>query len=308
MSGRRCRRRRGRVAGAALALFAVVVPGRVALATAKTFVSPQRAQSLVAGGALFLDARGDSAKPPYAAGVTVTDWRMFRQGDKDGGRGGLVLTDRQRIAESLGRRGIDFSRPVVVIGDWRQGWGEEGRVAWTLLYFGHPRVFVVRGGYPAWRALSLGTTAQPGVAPPVSIASTAIRLKPRLRRTMAQVKQSSLDLATPSTDAGHAVLLDVRQFVEYKGATPYGSRRGGHVAGAKHLHWKDLLGVKAATKLLELGVHPDDELTAYCVAGVRSAMATLLLHDLGYSRVANYDGSIWQWATTDLPLTASEQP
>ena len=104
--------------------------------------------------------------------------------------------------------------------------------------------------------------------------------------------------------ANAPLFIDARSRAEYDGATPYGEARGGHLPGAVHLHYRDLLntlgglrdGETIRSRLSALGASPDRPTVAYCTGGVRSAWFVVLLADLGHHSVRNYSGSMWEWA------------
>ena len=53
----------------------------------------------------------------------------------------------------------------------------------------------------------------------------------------------------------------------------------------------------------EAGITADKLIVPYCTGGVRSGFAAAVLAELHYPRVANYDGSMWEWsADDDRPL------
>lgn len=114
-----------------------------------------------------------------------------------------------------------------------------------------------------------------------------------------------------------AVALDTREDREYRGETPYGEARGGHVPGAKHLWYRDLIGTDGRVladealrqRLAPLGITADTEIIAYCTGGVRAAFVTTMLTQAGY-HVRNYAGSMWHWAAGDasvFPLRSSHE-
>lgn len=102
------------------------------------------------------------------------------------------------------------------------------------------------------------------------------------------------------------IILDTREEREYRGATPYGETRGGHVPGARHLWYRDLLdaegkvlaGQSLADRLAGLGIAAGSEIIAYCTGGVRAGFVTAVLTQAGY-RARNYAGSMWHWAAGD---------
>jgi thiosulfate/3-mercaptopyruvate sulfurtransferase len=110
------------------------------------------------------------------------------------------------------------------------------------------------------------------------------------------------------------VVLDTREPREYRGETPYGETRGGHVPGARHLFYKDLQAedgrllppARLKARLAALGIGEGTEIVAYCTGGVRSGWVTTVLNDLGL-RARNFAGSMWDWSAGDpaeYPLVA----
>lgn len=84
-----------------------------------------------------------------------------------------------------------------------------------------------------------------------------------------------------------ALILDVREPHEW---------RGGHIPGAHLIPLDDL-----PQRVNELD--PNRELIVVCRSGNRSAYATLLLQQAGFTRVANLTGGMIAWARAGLPVT-----
>jgi len=107
-----------------------------------------------------------------------------------------------------------------------------------------------------------------------------------------------------SAGAAKRLLVDTRELREFEGAVPYGESRGGHLPGAVHLHYSSLLNTLGAlrdrdtlmARLRERGITADREIIAYCTGGVRSGWFVAVLADLGFTRVRNYAGSMWEWS------------
>lgn len=230
-------------------------------------VDEVEARALVDAHATVLDTRGRVAfLRGHVPGAQRVDWRIGTVGGFTSGKLGEPLT----VAAAFAALGVDDHRPVLVIGDWDRGWGEEGRVAWDLAWLGHPDVHVLEGGYSAWTGAveHLAGAASPGVF--------TARVQPALRADRAAVEAAD-------------VVIDVREPDEFAGATPYGESRGGHIPGARSVPWRELLS-------RDPGYSRTDSIVVYCTGGVRSGMAWLKLQSLGYSQVANYDGSWWEWS------------
>lgn len=262
-------------------------------------------------GAPIVDARGARAARPYVRGARLIEWTEMRDGF---GRTGRLDDDLDAVARHLEAAGVRWDRAVYVIGAAREGWGEEGRIWWTLRYLGHDRVFIIDGGVRAWIDARLPTADAPleGTrGPPGS--SRPARLNLSLRVSAEEISRA--------TKSGSASLLDARTREEYEGATPYLEARAGHIQGALSLPWVDLLrpdGKLRSTTQLE-AIFEQHGVTAgqpgasggsgrsiaYCTGGVRSAFVVAVLRHLGRD-AANYDGSFWEWARRpELPITNS---
>lgn len=236
----------------------------VSLAAAGILVDAREAAELVDRGATVLDARGPVAYlAGHLPGAVRVDWRLGVTGGPLSG----TLGDPAKTGQAFAALGVDDHRPVLVVGDWTRSWGEEGRVAWNLVYLGHPAVSVLEGGQAAW----IGPLEAGPVTP--SPGRFTVRPRPEVRATRARVTEPGVRL------------VDVREPEEYAGATPYGEAVGGHIPGAVNLPWRTLPGAAV----------PEGPLVVYCTGGVRSAFAWVILTDAGHS-VANYDGSWWEWA------------
>jgi thiosulfate/3-mercaptopyruvate sulfurtransferase len=232
-------------------------------AEAAIVLPPAEAIKLVETGALVLDTRSplDFSLSHLPNSVRV-DWRIGTVGGLLSGK----LGDPSTVAAQFAALGVDRSRPILIVGDWLNGWGEEGRVAWDLIYLGHPNTHVLQGGYSKWPT----TTAYPPTQP----ASFPANPNEEIRATPEEVK--------------NALLLDVREPEEYSGSVTYGAAHPGHIPGAINLPWKTSFSQP-------IPFSTQTQLVVYCTGGVRSAMAWVWLTDLGYE-VANYDGSWWEWA------------
>jgi thiosulfate/3-mercaptopyruvate sulfurtransferase len=265
----------------------------------EVFISQARAQELIKAGASILDARPASAfKKGHLPGARNIEWQAFVPGK---GRGD-VSNDDKRLTALLRAEGLSTTRPIIVYGAWNAdgSWGEEGRLFWTLRYLGHDKVYILDGGWPAWSAAQPTAT---GPADAVAPGDLTIKRRPKLRVTTEA-------LATALKADKPPALLDTRERVEYEGRVKYGESRGGHIPGAQHLWWADLIGADGAipgrhaltARLKALGVTPNAPVVAYCTGGVRSGFVFAVLYALGYD-AQNYDASMWDWTAQDtLPV------
>ncbi|MBD2103014.1 sulfurtransferase [Leptolyngbya sp. FACHB-261] len=255
-------------------------------------VSADEAKQLIAQGATVLDARGGlKLQKPLARAIAV-NWKQFAQPHAPDQ--GKLLDDDHLLTQKLQAVGVSRDKPVIAVGDPARGWGEDGRVVWMLRTLGHQKAVLVDGGYQAL------------VKAGVPTAWSAATVAPRpgdfvVERTTAW----TIDRAQLKAELGqqNVVVIDTREAREYAGATPYGEQRGGHIPGALHIYYKDLLDQNGKllpreqmiTKLEQLGVTQDTQVVAYCTGGIRSGWFTSILSDLGY-KAKNYAGSMWDWS------------
>lgn len=253
-------------------------------------IGAAEARDLIADGALLLDTRpeGPRASLPIAGAVPVA-WTDFTE--PGGTRKGKLLSYDAALTERLRAIGVSADRAVVVVADARESWGEDGRIVWTLRTLGHGRAVLVDGGVQALLAGGSVVAAPPG-------AGTF-----RVARTGAydMTKEAlAAALGKPGT-----VILDTREAREFAGETPYGEARGGHVPGARHVFYRDLVaadgtvlkGKALRDRLAALGVTEDATVVSYCTAGIRSGFVTAVLRDVGID-ARNFAGSMTEWAAS----------
>ncbi len=268
-------------------------------AATEVFLSAARARQLVDAGATVIDARGDrDFRKGHIPGSAPLSWLELRDGLT---RVGRLTDDMGRLQQRFRDLGVDDDRPVIVYDAGRDGWGEAGRSWWTLVYLGHGQTFILDGGLPAWTAAGGDLAVEPA---PTRTGDFVPRPDETLRARLSEVEREQAQCAAGPCSV---VFWDTREPREYAGATPYGEHRGGHMPGAIGLYYKDLLDAQGALRpraelqqeLTAAGITPDKAIVPYCTGGVRSGFAAAVLTELGYARVANYDGSMWEWSADD---------
>lgn len=261
-------------------------------------VTPQAAFDLIKQGALVIDARGSDLKRKNGElkGAVALVWQDLSEPN-------LPLKGRpvpvDQASKKLQALGVSKDRNIVVVADAVNGWGEDGRITWLLRSWGHGRVVLADGGLAALEKLG-GLSIKPATAPGDFVARESSALEIRKEEVKAKL------------DNKKVVFLDVREQREFDGKTPYGESRGGHLAPAKHLFFKDLLDKEGHLMaradiekiLLSKGVTRDKEVVSYCTGGIRAGWVTSVLNDMGY-KARNYAGSMWEWSAqgaADFPL------
>ncbi|MGJ3250288.1 MAG: sulfurtransferase [Elainellaceae cyanobacterium] len=270
------------------------------------FVTPAQAIALIADGATLLDARSNRQHTRgMIDGSVAVSWQQFSQ--EDAPNRGKLLDDPTQLAEELQNVGVSNNVPIVVVGDPIRGWGEDGRIVWMLRTLGHQRAVLVDGGYDALVAAGTPTVES------VSRSATTPGNFAIDRTPQWTIQRDDLKAAL---DNPQWVIVDVREDREFAGHTPYGEQRGGHVPGAVHLYYKDLMDehgtILPRRELLRVlaqhGIRPDAQIAAYCTGGIRSGWVTAVLTSVGLD-AKNYAGSMWEWAASprdDYPLVEDD--
>lgn len=290
-----------RIATVAALLVSVLLVASPAVADdwsdTDVFVDAHGTASLIDEGAAVVDARERSDyQSGHLPGATHLHWQQF----VDGSATGELTDDDHRLEQLIEGAGVSGDEPVIVYGAWGDdGWGEEGRIFWTLEYLGHQQVHLLVGGIDAWtrsgRSLAASSvTTEPG--------EFTVERREGLRISTDQLLRRLND----DSDIG---LLDTRESEEYDGVVKYGEHRGGHIPGAEHLWWEELVddnGLIAPeqleTKLDERGIDTGDTVIAYCTGGVRSGFVYAVLRAAGFEDVRNYDASMWEWTRNGYPV------
>ena len=206
-------------------------------------------------GAVYADLETDLSGPVQESGV--------------GGR--HPLPDPDTLAAWLGSVGIGNSSVVVCYDDPSGGQGFYAARAWWLLrWLGHREVYVLDGGFPAYRAEGGDvSTDEPAPAP------TAFR--PQVRPELVATAQ---DVA--GRPAG-TLLLDSRAPGRYRGEQEPIDARAGHIPGAVNRDWSGALNSyghwrapETQAGRLDAGAAPT---ITYCGSGV-SAAPNLLAREL----------------------------
>ena len=108
---------------------------------------------------------------------------------------------------------------------------DASRLWWVLGYYGHANVKVLNGGWKKWAAD--GRPAESGPGAPSAGATFTPAVHPEVASTVEKL--------TAAIGRPDAVIWDIRTPEEFAGENDRGNARVGHVPGAAHLEWIDLV-------------------------------------------------------------------
>ncbi|MHB1486922.1 MAG: sulfurtransferase [Acidimicrobiales bacterium] len=215
----------------------------------------------------------------------------------------------REFSRLMSRLGVGPEDTVVLYGDQSNLWASYA--FWVLRLWGHPRVVLLDGGHRAWAQAGMELVSDSSSPPPCPypepVGATAGL---RVRRT--QVEEA--------VAGGRISVVDSRSADEYGGHIHSGfsfpltaAHRGGHIPGAHHVYWRDLVEEGSGRFLpaevlrrryVDAGVDLAGPIITYCIVGVGSAVNFVVLSEvLGHRQVANYDGSWLEWGSAmGLPI------
>ena len=198
----------------------------------------------------------------------------------------------------MGKLGLTGKETIVV---YESGFGmRAARVGWMLEYTGAHKVFLLEGGFQAWRKSHFPTENRP-LEPDAKI----FRIRP-MSRVLATADEIRSDRS--------AQILDVRSEGEFTGKEGREcDKRRGRIPRARWLEWTNFIDdgkrfktrSEMASVLKKRGLNKNRSavVITYCHRGARAAAAYYALRSLGYGKVRNYVGSWHEWsARKNLPV------
>ena len=221
----------------------------------------------------------------------------------------------------------DPGQTAAVLRKWRVGEGDRivfyddvglNRQAirgyWLLRLYRYPkeRMHILDGGINAWTRAEQPTTKDIPEADLADGLRQPVQLGERDDSIIATFDQV-LDWSRESTKGDDAPtrILDVRTASEWVGSD-LRAKRGGHIPGARHRCFVDLLTEEGTFRPVDQmvsliqgsGADPSQIRATYCQGGVRAALVWFVLHELaGYEEVRSYAGSWEEWGNrSDSPI------
>jgi thiosulfate/3-mercaptopyruvate sulfurtransferase len=188
----------------------------------------------------------------------------------------------------MARLGISHLDTVVAYDDH---WGlSSARLIWALGHYGVRSVGVLNGGWDRWQEEGRPMRGGPGSDGPAAGSTDGFVARPD------PDVAADYEWIVGVVARGGVTLLDTRSQAEFE---------QGHLPGAVSWDWFNAVPAgswecsreagELRSELAALGVHPSDEVVAYCRSGMRAAHTYVVLRNAGFGRVRLYDGSWQDW-------------
>lgn len=196
---------------------------------------------------------------------------------------GLILKDLSSITKRLSLLGVDPSKTIVVVGQGENGQGEEGRMAWLLSYLGVNDVSFIKESSLQLKRVS----GEPGLFENVEV------WKPQVNPELLVTKKEILAISKAPQSNSATLILDVRTQPEY---LKQDSLKPRWTKNIMNISWQEFIlengrpDPTITARLESVGVTRARPIVVISDQGVRSALVTMALRELGFTQVANFAG------------------
>jgi len=209
--------------------------------------------------------------------------------EKHGGR--HPLPDINQLAQKLGSLGIINQTRVIVYDDSRFAFA--ARLWWLLRYLGHDEVYLLDGGWNAWKNLNYPLESQIPLPRTPSIFTPSPRLDWTIEHSQVQQHLNSTEI----------VLIDSREEKRYRGEEEPIDPIAGHIPSAinsPYLQVTDSQGYLRQDQhtLWKEHLNSTKSLWVYCGSGVTACVNLFSLEQVGLLEKAKlYPGGWSDWCS-----------
>jgi thiosulfate/3-mercaptopyruvate sulfurtransferase len=180
----------------------------------------------------------------------------------------------------------------------KAGMFSAARAWWMLKAMGHDKVSILDGGFPKWEK-----EGRPAASGRAESGRKGQIFTPRPNPALIRDFDAVMDVVKDRS----AQMVDARSPGRFTAAEPEprAGVRGGHMPGARNVHYRALLNPDGTFKSLaelraifgQAGVDLARPIVTTCGTGVTAAILMLALGEIGAREVALYDGSWTEWGS-----------
>ncbi len=245
---------------------------------------------------IIIDAREEKDyKKGHIKGAINVVWQQLSNVRVDSYEEGFgVVLKPHELEKVLQDIGINNESKIVVYSNGQDGWGEDGRILWSLTLYGFKNIKVLDGSYEYYKDLEYPTSKEITTLPKGNI---------NLNSYDNSIVISTYELEE-LIENNSAKIVDTRSSNEYNGTNKYGETKGGRIPTSINIPLTELFNEYGRVKtkeevdkiFSEANISKDDLIVTYCTAGIRSAYTFVVLKSYGYDNVLNYDESFYRWS------------
>ncbi|MBT2292606.1 sulfurtransferase [Paenibacillus albidus] len=248
-----------------------------------------------------------SYEQEHIPGAVYLDLELDLSGPVGEHGGRHPLPDPQAFATRLAKLGIGNDSRIVAYDD--ESGMNAARLWWLLRYLGHEQVYILEGGFSAWKAEKFPVTDHQPVRVPSSFQPN---VQTQMLVDVDKVRQVSAETGLANPPASTLpIIIDSRARERYLGLEESLDKKAGHIPGAFNFFWKDTQNADGSYKSAEeLQEHfskldKDAEIIVYCGSGVTACPNVLALERAGFNNVRLYPGSWSDWISYEENAVAT---